>query len=213
MGRSALRLPVALTVCLAALSSLGWARPARADSAQARIHFDKGRAYFQVDEYRKAIEEFKAAHVEKPDPAFLYNIAECYRHLGETPDALTYYRRFLTVAPTNDRARPAVEKRIAELQKAARQPKPAPADTRTAAPESPAVVPLTPPPAPMEPPAAVLVNEPVAPLPPAETPVWKRGWFIGTAAAIVVVGLGVGIWAAMRSPGPPETPLGNQHAF
>jgi tetratricopeptide (TPR) repeat protein len=211
MGRSALRLPVALTVCFAALSGLGWAPPARADSAQARVHFDKGRAYFQVDEYRKAIEEFKAAHVEKPDPAFLYNIAECYRHLGELQDALTYYRRFLTVTPTNDRARPAVEKRIAELQKAARQPKAAPVDARATAVEPASVVPAAP--APVALPPAVLVSEPVAPPPPVETAVWKRGWFIGTAAAIVVVGLGVGIWAATRSPGAPDTPLGNQHAF
>jgi tetratricopeptide (TPR) repeat protein len=89
---------------------------ARADTAQARIHFERGRTFFEIDEYRKAIEEFKAAHVEKADPAFLYNIAECYRHLGENREALTYYRRFLSLAPANDRSRPAVEKRIVELQ-------------------------------------------------------------------------------------------------
>jgi len=58
-------------------------RLAIADAAQARVHFERGRTYFEVDEYRKAIAEFKAAHIEKPDPAFLYNIAECYRRLGE----------------------------------------------------------------------------------------------------------------------------------
>jgi tetratricopeptide (TPR) repeat protein len=209
MGRSALRSPVALSVGLAALVCVGWSQPAQADSAQARVHFDKGRAYFQVDEYRKAIEEFKAAHVEKPDPAFLYNIAECYRHLDEPQEALTYYRRFLKLTPANDRARPAVEKRIAELQKAARQAKPPTVDAHA---ETHAEAPPPPPVAPAAPPAAVLVSAPAAPAP-AATPVWRRGWFIASAAAIVVGGLALGLWAASRAPGPPDTPLGNQHAF
>ena len=98
-------------------------RSGHADPARARAHFEMARRYFQVDEYRKAIEEFKAAHVEEPDPAFLYNIAECYRHLGETRDALVFYRRFLTLAPPNAASRTTAEKRIAELQGA----RPAPA--------------------------------------------------------------------------------------
>ncbi len=200
----AFRLLVALGLCL-----LLSPRPAHADAGQARAHFDKGRAYFQVDEYRKAIEEFKAAHVEKPDPAFLYNIAECYRHLGEIQEALTFYRRFLSTAASNDRSRPAVEKRIAELQKVAREPKPLPPaapDVTAAPPAPPAATP------PAEAPVALLVGEPVPPAPEA-TPIYKRSWFIATAAAIVVVGAGIGIWAATRSPGSPDTPLGNQHAF
>jgi tetratricopeptide (TPR) repeat protein len=183
--------------------------PAHADATQARAHFDKGRAYFQVDEYRKAIEEFKAAHVEKPDPAFLYNIAECYRHLGEIPEALTFYRRFMSLAPSNDRSRPVVEKRIAELQKVASAPRPPSPEVTTLSPPPAA----TPPPATAsEPPAALLVGEPAPPTP-TETPVYKRGWFLATAAAVVVVGASLGIWAASRSAGPPDTPLGNQHAF
>src|SRR5206468_5347119 len=80
------------------------------------VHFERGKRYFQVDEFRKAIEEFKAAHVEKPDPAFLYNIAECHRRLGETKDALVFYRRFLSLSPPNDPARPNARRRIAELE-------------------------------------------------------------------------------------------------
>src|SRR5438477_8833525 len=66
-------------------------RLALADPATARAHFDRGRAYFEVDEYRKAIVEFKEAHIEKPDPAFLYNIAECHRHLGDLAESLQFY--------------------------------------------------------------------------------------------------------------------------
>src|SRR6186713_794266 len=82
----ALQVAQLLVVCFALLPCV-----ARADVARARAHFDKGRTFFEVDEYRKAIAEFKAAHIEKPDPAFLYNIAECHRRLGEASDALVYY--------------------------------------------------------------------------------------------------------------------------
>src|SRR5690348_1588972 len=96
------------------------AGPASADPAKARTHFDLGKRYFEVDEYRKAIEEFKAAHVEEAEPAFLYDIAVCYRHLGENKEALVFYRRFLALSPPNAPARPSVEKRVAALQAAMR---------------------------------------------------------------------------------------------
>src|SRR5262249_39827736 len=67
-------------------------RAAGADQAQAKLHYGRARTYFELREYRKALEEFKAAHVEKPDPAFLFNIAECHRYLGEPADALFFYR-------------------------------------------------------------------------------------------------------------------------
>src|SRR4051794_13304747 len=105
-------------VCLGLLSRL-----ALADAAGARAHFDKGRTFFEVDEYRKAIAEFKAAHIEKPDPAFLYNIAECYRRLGEVPEALQFYRRFLATASPDDKTRPVVEQRIADLKTVGEEPK------------------------------------------------------------------------------------------
>jgi tetratricopeptide (TPR) repeat protein len=198
--------------------------PVRAfgDAAQARAHFERGRTFFQVDEYRKAIDEFKAAHVERPDPAFLYNIAECYRHLGETKDALTYYRRFLTAAAPGDRTRPVVEKRIAELQaqplKAAPEPKPAPATSVAVvgAPASDASVAAAPPPHAIAPApeGATLIGKPGSEAAPGDTgeakPFYRRGWFFA-ALGVVVVGGVVGIWAATRNPTQvPGTPLGNQ---
>src|SRR3954447_17032851 len=103
-------------VCLCLLSLCPLSRLALADAAGARAHFDKGRTFFEVDEYRKAIDEFKAAHIEEPDPAFLYNIAECYRRLGQAREALTYYRRFLSLSPPNAASRAIAERRIAEIE-------------------------------------------------------------------------------------------------
>jgi tetratricopeptide (TPR) repeat protein len=188
-------------LCVVALCLLP--RLALADAAKARAHFDRGRTFFEVDEYRKAIGEFKAGHIEKPDPAFLYNIGECYRRLGELPEALQFYRRFLATAPPEDKTRPIVEQRIADLKTVADEPKVAPelppgGDVALSPPDDPAS-------------STVLVGEPAAPAPPA-SPFYTRPWFLVTVGA-VVVGSVFGIWALSRSPEPPSTPLGNQSVF
>jgi tetratricopeptide (TPR) repeat protein len=179
-------------------------RLALADAAAARAHFDRGRTFFEVDEYRKAIGEFKAAHIEKPDPAFLYNIAECYRRLGEVPEALQFYRRYLATAPADDKTRPVVEQRIAELKTVADEPKTTPTETGNLALDAPGATPGEPP--------AVLVDKPAAVPPPAESPFYTQPWFLVTVGVVAAASV-VGIWALSRAPGPPATPLGNQSIF
>jgi tetratricopeptide (TPR) repeat protein len=179
---------------------------ARADAAKARVHFERGRTYFEVDEYRKAIEEFKAAHIQRPDPAFLYNIAECYRRAGEPREALVFYRRFLSATPPADKTRPIVDKRIVEMQAAiADEPRSAPSldpepalDATLAAPEPSA-------------PAALIGND-SAPPPAEARPLYKRTWFLVTVGAVVVAST-VGIWALSRGRDLPDTALGNQSIF
>jgi len=180
------------------------ATDARGDAAQARIHFERGKTYFEVDEYKKAIEEFKAAHIQRPDPAFLYNIAECYRRASEPREALVFYRRFLAAAPAADKTRAIVDKRIVEMQSIiADEPKPAPSldpeptrDTTLAAPE-----PTTP---------TTLIGQPSEV--PEARPLYKRTWFLATVGAVVVVSA-IGIWALSRGRDLPETALGNQSIF
>ena len=212
-SRRAAAVALALTVAL-------HAGVARADPARAREHFEKGKRYFQVDEYRKAIEEFKAAHIEEPDPAFLYNIAECHRRVGENKEALTFYRRYLTHAPPNAPSRPVVEKRIAEIEAATPRPAPAPPPVPTEAPPARRAEPL-PPAAPPPRPAPAAVA-PLAPAPeaaiaaaPAEPPrpFYKRGWFY-VALGAVVVGAAAGAWALSADRTEiPASKLGNTPAF
>jgi hypothetical protein len=181
-------------------------RMALADAAQARVHFDRGRAFYEVSEYRNAIAEFKAAHVEKPDPAFLYNIAECHRRLGEGSEALQYYRRFLATAPAGDKTRPIVEQRIAELKAAGEDSKGPTVDLPPGS-DNPA---LNAPPPPETNPGAVLIQTPTPGG--AEPPLYTRPWFLITVG-VVVVASAIGIWALSRSPEPPGTALGNQSVF
>jgi hypothetical protein len=188
---------VCLSLCL-------MPRLAIADAAQARVHFDRGRTFFDVNEYRKAIAEFKAAHIEKPDPAFLYNIGECHRRLGEGSDALLFYRRFLAATPAGDKTRPVVEQRIAELKTAGEAQNPG--GTPPGAGDDTLALNVPPP----EGDAPVLIQQPG---PPTEaSPFYMRSWFWITVGA-VVVGSVVSIWALSRAPEPPGTQLGNQSVF
>ena len=202
------RLRHLLLTCLASLFLFTLAPgDARADAAKARVHFERGKTYFEVDEYRKAIEEFKAAHIQRPDPAFLYNIAECHRRAGEPREALVFYRRFLSATPAADKTRAIVDKRIVEMQAAiADEPRSAPSldpepalDATLAAPEPNAR-------------AALIGNDSELPPPPEARPLYKRTWFLVTVGAVVVASA-AGIWALSRGRDLPDTALGNQSIF
>lgn len=193
-------------VCLCLLPRL-----ARADATNARAHYDKGRAYFEVDEYRKAIAEFKSAHIEKADPAFLYNIAECYRRLGEVPEALQFFRRFLATAPPDDKTRPVVEQRIADLKTVGDEPKVAANEPPPNGGSSENNLALNAP-NPSGEPAATLVETPGQAPRPAPASFYTRPWFLVTVGVVAVASV-VGIWALSRAPEPPSTPLGNQSVF
>ena len=85
-------LAASLSLFIVLVAAAGWAvAEPNGDASIARSHFEKGTRLFQVGDYRQALVEFRAAHVAKPDPAFLWNIGQCHRQLGELPEALTMY--------------------------------------------------------------------------------------------------------------------------
>src|ERR1017187_4960718 len=82
------------------------------DKAVAKAHFEAATRLYDIHEYAKALDEYKAAYLAKPDPAFLFNVGQCYRKLGELDQALEFYREYLKKAPPDDPNRPNVEARI-----------------------------------------------------------------------------------------------------
>ena len=206
------RIVVVATVLLAA-------RGASADPVAARKHFELGKRYFQVEELRKAIDEFKAAHIEEPDPAFLYNIAECYRRLGEGNEAIGFYRRYLSLTPQNAPLRATAAQHITELEAARPAPSPIAPPPPAIPPPAPIAVAtapnLTPPPPAEASPATTLATTPAAERPGEEPrPFYRHAWFYGVVGA-ALIGAAVGVWALSSSGGTnvPGTPLGNQTAF
>ena len=115
------------------------------EKAEAKAHYDQGTVHFNLDEWPQAIEEFRAAYRAYPDAIFLYNIAQCYRKMGNPAEALSFYRKYLRERPDAPN-RTEVEKRIDELEAA----QAAQAKSREAPPSG-----VTPP-APVVPPAALL---------------------------------------------------------
>jgi tetratricopeptide (TPR) repeat protein len=81
----------------------------------ARGHFEAGRVYFGRGEWRRALEEFRAAARDLDRPEFDYNIAKSYDRLGDAARAVDYYRRYLAKRPdAADRAE--VEQNVAALR-------------------------------------------------------------------------------------------------
>jgi hypothetical protein len=189
------------------------------DTAEARRHFQRGLAHYNLYEYKDAITEFEAAYRLHPDPSILYNLGQSYRLSNQPDEALKFYKTYLreAAAPPNRRE---VESRIADLEKLveARQRTATPPDTplqprdasmakiearpRHVEAAPPPHVEASPPPhVELAPPAhdetpPLAVTAPIASAPaPVErraTPAYKK-WWLWTIVGVVVVGAAVGV--------------------
>ncbi|HET9626104.1 MAG TPA: tetratricopeptide repeat protein, partial [Kofleriaceae bacterium] len=137
-----------------------------------------------------ALDEYQKAFDAKPIPAFLFNIGQCYRNLGDYDAAIFSYRKYLKLAP--DAAnRDQVEQLITDLEakKDEQSTERLGLGRREATPQ-PAQPAPTPP-------------------PPESHPVYTRWWF-WTGLAVLGAAGGVGVYEATRkNGGPPNTDLGN----
>jgi tetratricopeptide (TPR) repeat protein len=106
---------------LVAIVSSG-ARAEDADTAAARQHFTDGSRAFALGDFQLAIKEYKAGYKARPNPEFLFNIAQAYRLAGDPAQALFFYKSYLSNAPDSEQ-RAEVEARIkaCEADLAARQ--------------------------------------------------------------------------------------------
>jgi tetratricopeptide (TPR) repeat protein len=195
------------------------APPSPEEKTRAREHYQKGLTHYDIKEYSDALTEFKNAYRVVQDPAFLFNIAQCYRKLGQDVEALDYYRNYLRRFPTAPN-RGEVERRIQEIERelAAKAPAAAtPPPTVEPPPSRPpagTVTPLTPAPAASAPPVALPAPTPAAPntSPPAavvttspaagggegEPAFYRRWWFWTGVGAVVVAAVVTGIAVATR---------------
>jgi tetratricopeptide (TPR) repeat protein len=81
----------------------------------ARTHFDAAEKSFNVGRFEDALAEYQLAYDALPLPAFVFNIAQCHRNLGNSEQAIFFYQRYLSLEPeaTN---RGVVEDLIVEQQ-------------------------------------------------------------------------------------------------
>jgi hypothetical protein len=187
-------------VLLATLAGTARAESAGDNDKEARRLFQEAELSFNVGKFAEALAAYQAAYEAKPLPGFLFNIAQCYRNMGDYDRARFFFRRYLTLDPrTPNRRR--VEALIDEMgrllqQRADEEAARAPATPAAAPPPPPAAAPapIAPPPAPVaaaEPPAqAPVIVAPAAEPVAAPAPVWKRWWF-WTAAGVLAAGAAV----------------------
>ena len=90
-------------------SALGGSAIGADRSRSARAHTSAARAYFNLEKYREAIAEYERAYMDKQDPAYFFEIAECHRLLSNVPEAERFYGRFIQDAPAGHANRPAAE--------------------------------------------------------------------------------------------------------
>lgn len=114
------------TAVLAALLLGGLPAHARA-GGEARDSFEEGVASFRLGKYQAAVGAWERAYKLRPDPVFLFNIAQAYRLAEDGAHALDFYRSYLAAAPTAAN-RDEVERRIEQLRAGTSPPTVASAD-------------------------------------------------------------------------------------
>jgi tetratricopeptide (TPR) repeat protein len=100
--------------------------------ARAKNHFVEGQTAYRLGQFRQALAQYEAALKLDPRPHFNFNIAQCYRNMGDHRKALFHYRLYLssweqykpgTAVPYGDEVLGHVkrlETRLAELERAGR---------------------------------------------------------------------------------------------
>jgi len=58
----------------------------------AKEAYTEGKRQYDLGEYDAALAAFKKAYLNYEEPVFLFNIAQCYRAIGDKPAAARTYR-------------------------------------------------------------------------------------------------------------------------
>ena len=161
-------------------------------SDDAKALFVHGRAQYALHHFAEAASDFEKAFELKPDPAILYNAAQAHRFAGNKQRSLELYESYVRLYGDQPNAREASQ-HAQQLRDAIEVERKA-----TSAPSESIVPPST---------TSDSAATAVTAAPPAKKPIYKKAWFwgvIGGGAAVVIVGvgLGVGLGAAKKDPMP-----------
>ena len=174
----------------AAFAAPAWAASdgGAAGARPGRVLFEQAEAKFNVGRFDEALVDYQAAYDAEPLPAFLFNIGQCYRNMGNYERAQFFFRRYTALDPRSPN-RPAAERLIAEMDKLAAERAVEPVGDRPTSPPSLAAVP----------PAAsgdhqVTNGGPMVSVAEkggersARPPIYRRTWFWVAVSAVVVAG-------------------------
>jgi tetratricopeptide (TPR) repeat protein len=119
---SLIRLDTSALRCIACLSLLASSafgaaqKPELEREKAARAKFVEGTKAYNLGQFEVALTAYKEVYDLKPHPGFLFNIAQCYRHLGQFATAAFYYRRYRSEAQLSAADRIVLEELIVEVE-------------------------------------------------------------------------------------------------
>ena len=67
--------------------------------ADAKMHIEKATAFHSEGKYKEALEQLTLAYALDPKPELLYAIGQVHVQLGNCPQAISFYERFLATKP------------------------------------------------------------------------------------------------------------------
>ncbi|MCX5742894.1 MAG: tetratricopeptide repeat protein [Proteobacteria bacterium] len=110
-----MKLAIISTVLVSLASSIVHAQPVADDKkVEAKAHYEKGNTHYNLGEFDKAIEEFKAAYALTSAVGLLFNIAQSYRLKKDYENASYFYKTYLRLKPDAPN-KSDVEDRIKEM--------------------------------------------------------------------------------------------------
>ena len=89
---------VVLASALTLTPGMLWAQSA-SDKSAAQEAFKKGQIQYNLGRFEKALEHFSTAYETMPHGAFLFNIGQCHRHLGNHEKAIFFFEGYLRNLP------------------------------------------------------------------------------------------------------------------
>jgi len=147
---------------------------------RAKAHSEAGRALYSIGDYEAALREFVIGYQLVQKPQFLINLGQTYRKLRRIDKAREMYTAYLAEVPEDDPHRQTVLQILGELAK------------------EPATVPLLSAPPPTPPPTMAAPTALVQPATPRRRFDRRHlGWIL-PVTALVLSGVGVGIYFAVR---------------
>jgi tetratricopeptide (TPR) repeat protein len=112
---SALRLAMVLVLVSAPIARAQPTDPATDPTTdRAKALYAEGSKSYDLREYQKAIDAFRAAYDLQPVPLLLFNTGQAYRQLNDCENARSFYQSYLRKLPDADN-RVQVERFIAEM--------------------------------------------------------------------------------------------------
>ena len=109
---------------------LGSTKAMADERLEARRHFRNGMSLVAQGQLEPGVAELKEAYAIKPHPNVLYNIARAYHDAGRIPEAVDWYKRYLTYNPADSEP---VRVTLAQLEQTLQPAEPAPTQVAVAA--------------------------------------------------------------------------------